>query len=118
MFLSGINFSLLFAALRRNLKTVWRSEELRCYTVTTMVASGLIVVDLVVRAGRMLNLDTVTDAVFQMVTLMTTTGYMTDDYVLWPAFSQIVLIIVMLMGGCAGSTAGGTAPTRNCWRRA
>ena len=112
MFLSGINFSLLFAALRRNLKTVWHSEELRCYTVTTMVASGLIVVDLVVRAGRMLNLDTVTDAVFQMVTLMTTTGYMTDDYVLWPAFSQIVLIIVMLMGGCAGSTAGGIKHVR------
>ena len=112
MFLSGINFSLLFAALRRNLKTVWRSEELRCYTVTTMVASGLIVVDLVVRAGRLLNLDTVTDAVFQMVTLMTTTGYMTDDYVLWPAFSQIVLIIVMLMGGCAGSTAGGIKHVR------
>lgn len=112
MFLSGVNFSLLFAALRRDMKAVRRSEELRCYTLTTLVASGLIVLDLVVRAGRLLNLDTVTDAVFQMVTLMTTTGFMTDDYVLWPTFSQTVLIIVMLMGGCAGSTAGGIKHVR------
>ena len=112
MFLSGVNFSLLFAALRRDFQSVWRSEELRCYTVTTLVATGLIIVDLVVRAGRLLNMDTVTDAAFQMVTLMTTTGYMTDDYVLWPTFSQTVLIIVMLMGGCAGSTAGGIKHVR------
>lgn len=107
MFLSGVNFALLLAALRRNFKALWRSEELRCYTAVTLGASAIITADLALRAGRLLNVETVTDAVFQLVTLMTTTGYMTDDYVLWPAFSQVVLMVAMLLGGCASSTAGG-----------
>ena len=112
MFLSGINFSLLFFALRRNFKAVFESEELRSYTLMALIASGLIVADLLVHAGEMLSTQTVTDAVFQVVTLMTTTGYMTRDYVLWPTFSQTVLILVMFAGACAGSTAGGIKQIR------
>ena len=112
MFLSGINFALLFYALRRNFKAVFESEELRSYTWMTVIASALIVANVVLRAGWMLNWDTVTDAVFQVVTLMTTTGYMTYDYVLWPTFSQVVLILVMFAGACAGSTAGGVKQIR------
>lgn len=112
MFLSGINFSLLFFALRRNFKAVFDSEELRSYTLMTLIASGLIVADLLVHAGEVFSTQTVTDAVFQVVTLMTTTGYMTRDYVLWPTFSQVVLVIVMFAGACAGSTAGGIKQIR------
>lgn len=112
MFLSGINFSLLYFALLRNFKAVFESEELRSYTLMTLIASGLIVADVVIHAGQLLNFETVTDAVFQVVTLMTTTGYMTYDYVLWPTFSQVVLILVMFAGACAGSTAGGIKQIR------
>lgn len=112
MFLSGINFSLLFYALRRNYRAVFQSEELRSYTWMAVAASALITANLVLRAGWALNLETVTDAVFQVVTLMTTTGYMTYDYVLWPAFSQMVLVMVMFAGACAGSTAGGIKQIR------
>ncbi len=112
MFLSGINFSLLFFALRRNFKAVFESEELRSYTLMALIASGLIVADVIVHLGGILDGKTVTDAVFQVVTLMTTTGYMTYDYVLWPTFSQVVLIIVMFAGACAGSTAGGIKQIR------
>ena len=112
MFLSGINFSLLFFALRRNFRAVFESEELRSYMLMTVIASALIVVDLIVHAGWALNATTITDAVFQVVTLMTTTGYMTYDYVLWPSFSQTVLILVMFTGACAGSTAGGIKQIR------
>lgn len=112
MFLSGINFALLYYALCRNFRAVFESEELRSYTLMTVVASGLIVLNLVVHAGWMLSLETVTDAVFQVVTLMTTTGYMTYDYVLWPTFSQVILILVMFAGACAGSTAGGVKQIR------
>ena len=112
MFLSGINFALLFYALRRNFKAVFESEELKSYTIMTVAASGLIVLNLVVHAGWNLNLETVTDSVFQVVTLMTTTGYMTYDYVLWPTFAQVILILVMFAGGCAGSTAGGIKQIR------
>lgn len=111
-FLSGINFSLLFFALRRNFKAVFESEELRCYTLLVMIASGLIVADLVVHLGELLSFRTVTDAVFQVVTLMTTTGYMTADFVLWPTFSQVILVLAMFMGACAGSTSGGMKQIR------
>ena len=112
MFLSGINFALLYFALRRNFRAVFQSEELRSYTLMTLLASGAIVLNLVVHAGRALNAQTVTDSVFQVVTLMTTTGYMTYDYVLWPTFSQVILIMVMFAGACAGSTAGGIKQIR------
>lgn len=112
MFLSGINFALLFFALRRNFKAVFESEELKVYTWITVAAAGLIVLNLVCHAGWDFSLKTITDAVFQVVTLMTTTGYMTADYVLWPTFSQVILILVMFAGGCAGSTAGGIKQIR------
>ncbi len=112
MFLSGINFSLLYFTLLRNFKAVLQSEELRSYTLMVLIASGLIVADVVVHAQQLLNFETVTDAIFQVVTLMTTTGYMTYDYVLWPTFSQAVLIVVMFAGACAGSTAGGIKQIR------
>lgn len=112
MFLSGINFALLYFALLRNFRAVFESEELRSYTLMTVGASALIVLNLVLHASWALNARTVTDSVFQVVTLMTTTGYMTYDYVLWPTFSQVVLILVMFAGGCAGSTAGGIKQIR------
>ncbi len=112
MFLSGINFSLLFYALRRNFKAVLHSEELRSYTLMALAASGLIVLNLVVHASWAFDAETVTHAVFQVVTLMTTTGYMTYDYVLWPTFSQVILVLVMFAGACAGSTAGGIKQIR------
>ena len=112
MFLSGINFALLFYALRRDYQAVFQSEELRSYTLMTVIASALIAMNLIVHAGIAASFQTVTDSVFQVVTLMTTTGYMTRDYVLWPTFSQAVLILVMFAGGCAGSTAGGIKQIR------
>ena len=111
-FIAGINFGLLYFAILRNFKAVFQSEELKCYVLVTLIGSGLIVTDLVVHAGEVLSTQTVTDAVFQIVTLMTTTGYMTRDYVLWPTLSQVVLILVMFMGACAGSTAGGLKQIR------
>ena len=112
MFLSGINFALLYFALCRNFKAVFQSEELRSYTLMTVTASGLIVLNLVLHASWALDARTVTDSVFQVVTLMTTTGYMTYDYVLWPTFSQVILVLVMFAGACAGSTAGGIKQIR------
>ena len=112
MFLSGINFALLYYAVCRNFRAVFQSGELRSYTLMTVGASALIVLNLVCHASWTLDARTVTDSVFQVVTLMTTTGYMTYDYVLWPTFSQVVLVLVMFAGGCAGSTAGGIKQIR------
>ena len=112
MFLSGINFALLYYAVCRNFRAVFQSEELRSYTLMVAGAAGLIVLNLVLHGGRTPDVQTVTDSVFQVVTLMTTTGYMTYDYVLWPTFSQVILVLVMFAGACAGSTAGGIKQVR------
>lgn len=112
MFLSGVNFALLYYAVCRNFRAVFQSEELRSYTLMALAASGLILVSVAVQTSRAIDLQTVTDSVFQVLTLMTTTGYMTYDYVLWPTFAQAVLIAVMFAGACAGSTAGGIKQVR------
>ena len=111
-FLSGVNFSLLYYALLRNFKAVFESEELKLYTWVTIIASSLITLSLVVQSNTAFDAETITNSVFQVVTLMTTTGYMTCDYVLWPSFAQMVLVGVMIIGGCAGSTSGGAKQIR------
>ena len=106
MFLSGINFSLLYMALRRRFKDSLQSEELWFYIGSAVAATALITLDLVRETGVTV-MDALSKASFQSVTIMTTTGFATSDFAAWPAVSQCVLILLMLMGGCAGSTAGG-----------
>jgi len=111
MFVSGVNFSVLFQAQRREWKDAIRSEELRWYTVITVGAVALIAADLVLKTGLSVH-QGISQSAFQVVTLMTTTGYATADFDLWPYFSKIILILVMFIGGCAGSTAGGVKVSR------
>ena len=111
MFVSGINFSVLFQVQRREWKDALKSEELRWYSVITVGAVALIAVDLVLKAGHGVY-ESISQSAFQVVTLMTTTGYMTADFDLWPYFSKLTLILVMFVGGCAGSTAGGVKVSR------
>ena len=106
MFVSAINFSVLFQVHRRQYREALKSEELRVYTGVVLFASALIGADLIVRAGKGAY-EAISQSVFQVVTLMTTTGYATADFDLWPTFSKSILLMVMFIGGCAGSTAGG-----------
>jgi trk system potassium uptake protein TrkH len=111
MFLSGINFSLLFLALRGKLREALHSEELHLYTALALGGTLLICLNLFVRTGASIG-ATFTDAAFQVVTVMTTTGYATVDYELWPTFCKTVLVLLMFAGACAGSTAGGIKSSR------
>jgi len=111
MFLSGVNFALLFLALRGRLKEVWRSEELRLYTALAVGGTLLICLNLYVRNGIGFG-QSITDSAFQVVTVMTTTGFATQNYDLWPTFSKTVLVLLMFTGACAGSTAGGIKSSR------
>ncbi len=106
MFVSAINFSVLFQVHRRQYREALKSEELRVYTGVVLFASALIGADLIVRAGKGIY-EAISQSVFQVVTLMTTTGYATADFDVWPTFSKTILLLVMFLGGCAGSTAGG-----------
>lgn len=105
-FLAGVNFSLVFWIIRGHIKDVLRNSELRLYTAVIAVATLLISLNLCIQSGLPLG-ESVGGAAFQVVTIMTTTGYATKDFALWPAFSQTILVILMFAGGCAGSTAGG-----------
>ena len=111
MFVSGVNFSVLFQVQRREWKDALRSEELRWYTIITVGAVALIAIDLVLKTGLDVY-QSISQSAFQVVTLMTTTGYATADFDLWPYLSKLVLILVMFVGGCAGSTAGGVKVSR------
>lgn len=111
MFLSGINFSLLYMALRRRWRDSVSSEELWLYAGTALASTTLITIDLVRETGISVT-DAISDAAFQSMTVMSTTGFATADFAAWPAVSQCVLIMLMFMGGCAGSTAGGVKSIR------
>ena len=73
--------------------------------------TALITLDLVFRAGRAVY-PALSEAAFQVVSLMTTTGFITADFDLWPHTSRVLLVLVMFIGGCAGSTAGGVKVSR------
>ena len=111
MFLSAVNFALLFLAVRGQWRDALKSEELRVYAGVSFGVTALITLDLVLRAGRAVY-TSFSEAAFQVVSLMTTTGFITADFDLWPRLSQVLLLLVMLIGGCAGSTAGGVKVSR------
>jgi trk system potassium uptake protein TrkH len=110
MFLAGMNFALMFRALRRRIVLV-RDEELRLYVAFLLVASTAVLAELAARhvlGGEQL----VRATLFQVVSLMTTTGYATADFAAWPVFVTMVLVGLMFVGGSAGSTAGSVKVVR------
>lgn len=110
MLLSGTNYSLYFLLLRRKFKQAFGMEEIRLYLSITFVACALIVLNL----GRFYSTfgETVRQTFFQVSSLLTSTGYATTDFDLWPEFSKTILIVVMIIGACAGSTGGGIKMSR------
>ena len=110
-FLAGVNFSLMFLAVRGKLKEVLRSEELRIYTIIVVCATVFICLDLSAHSHLSFS-QTFTDSAFQVVTIISTTGYATKDFALWPTTSQVVLTALMFTGACAGSTSGGIKISR------
>lgn len=111
MFVSSINFTLLFLLATRRWREALKSDELRVYTGIVLAATGLIALDLILSADCRVY-DAVAQAAFQVTTLISTTGFYTADYDLWPKFCESILLLVMFTGGCAGSTAGGIKVAR------
>lgn len=110
MFLFGVNFSLYYMLLLRKFKAVFKNEELRLYFG---IAAGSIVL-IAINISRMYNTvyEAVHHAAFQVVSIMTTTGYGTVDFEQWPAFSKAILLSLMFIGASAGSTGGGLKVSR------
>jgi trk system potassium uptake protein TrkH len=110
MMLFGVNFSFYFLILYKKAKEAFSMEEVRWYFVIYFGAVILITLNLGSGAGNIL--ERFHHAAFQAASVMTTTGYSTVDFNLWPSFSKTILLILMFIGACAGSTGGGMKVSR------
>ncbi len=107
MFLAGTNFTLHYLALTGKVRAYWGDDEFRFYVTVLLLATAVVVVPLLVVGFFPTLLETVRHGVFQIVAIMTTTGFGTSDYLLWPPVAHALLLVLMAVGGCAGSTGGG-----------
>jgi trk system potassium uptake protein TrkH len=111
MFLAGVNFSLHYLALRGRVGDFIRNEEFLFYTGLVMI--GTILITLLNMGSTYPDfLDNLRFSAFQVVSIITTTGFGTADYELWPVLCQYLLVFSMFIGGCAGSTGGGMKVAR------
>lgn len=110
MLLFGVNFNLYYMILIRRVRSVARSDEFWCYLAFFVLAAAAITVNILPLYENVS--DCIRLAAFQVSSVMTTTGYATADFNLWPDFSKAILLILMFVGGCAGSTAGGLKVSR------
>jgi trk system potassium uptake protein TrkH len=106
MFLGGANFLLMAKVLRRDIAGLRKEEEFRTYFWIIALATAAVAADLVIRQNVPV-LKSLQWSSFQVVSIMTTTGFVSADFDLWPKLSQAVLVVLMFVGGCSGSTAGG-----------
>lgn len=105
MFLFGVNFSCYYLILLGKIRNVFKDEELRLYVL--LAAGSIVLIVLNVQHLYSSLGETVRHAAFQVSSIMTTTGFATTDFDLWPSFSKGILLMLMVVGACAGSTGGG-----------
>ena len=113
LLLFGINFSLYYLLLIGKAKEVLRSKELHTYLLLVVAAIALIFTSLITKMSNVYGTEAAfRHSFFQVASIITTTGYSTTDFNLWPMTAISVLIVLMFMGGMAGSTAGGIKTSR------
>lgn len=106
MALSGVNFALHYRALNGRLDSFWKDSEFKLY-VLILFAAGIMVAVSLASSGAVQGLGrAVRGAFFAVVSILTTTGFVTEDFDRWPAMARIILFLLMFVGGCAGSTGG------------
>ena len=111
MILSGVNFSLYYQGFKGKSEEALKNEEMRLYFKIVFAAVVAIALNLYFTSYSSLGLA-FRDSYFQVGSIITTTGYSTVDFDLWPSFSKGILFILMIIGGSAGSTAGGIKVVR------
>ena len=110
MVIFGVNFNVYFLVYMKKLRQALRCEEMRWYLGIIAAATALICANIYDAA---LTLEhNLRNAFFQVATIITTTGCATVDFDLWPTFSKLILVILMFIGACAGSTGGGLKVSR------
>ncbi|MCI4671552.1 MAG: TrkH family potassium uptake protein [Bacteroidia bacterium] len=108
MFLAGVNFALTFHALRGKPLKLWQNEEFRLYTFVTLILITVVTTIVYFIGSTDGNLEKAfRDSSFQVLAIMTTTGFGTADYTSWGPFLKVLFFVLMFSGACAGSTSGG-----------
>ena len=110
MILFGVNFSCYYLLLLKQFRSVFRDEEVRMYFGIILGSILLISLDIYGMYGSVE--ETIRHAAFQVGSIITTTGFSTVDFDLWPSFSRTILMCLMVVGACAGSTGGGLKVAR------
>ena len=113
MVLAGINFSLYFLVVTGKIKKVLKDLELRWYLIILAAATCLISLNVILSYRQFSSVgEAIHQSAFGVISCMTSTGFAAYNYNLWPGFSQVILLILMFVGGCAGSTGGGIKVSR------
>lgn len=112
MFLAGVNFSLYFKMLNGKARMALRDGELRGYARIVGAVTLLIAICLTAKGTFASFLTSLRYAAFQVVSVITTTGFSTANYLRWPHFTQMLLFLLFFIGGCAGSAGGGIKVVR------
>jgi trk system potassium uptake protein TrkH len=111
MFLAGSSFSMHYNWLKGNFGSIWRNKEFLFFCLVVGIATVIIGIDLYGYQGYGLE-ETFRYGLFQVLAIITTTGFGTADYETWAVVSQLLLFTLMFMGGCSGSTSGGMKQIR------
>ena len=110
MILFGVNFNFYYYLIYKQVKKGFSMEEVRWYLIVILTAIAGIFIN--IRHLYESGFKALTDAAFQVGSIITTTGYCTTDFDLWPGFSRSILVLLMFIGACAGSTGGGMKVSR------
>lgn len=110
MIICGVNFNAYYYILLKDFKKAFSMEEVRGYLFIIVAATAIIFINILDVTDGIF--DALTHAAFQVASIITTTGYSTTDFDLWSGTAKAVLVLLMFIGGCAGSTAGGIKVSR------
>ena len=111
MVIAGINFSLHYQLIRGRPLVFWKDPECRFFLITVIFLIALVSFNIFGTVYDDIG-QAIRYGAFQVVSIITTTGYATADYEKWPAMSQLILLLSMFLGACAGSTGGGVKAVR------
>jgi trk system potassium uptake protein TrkH len=106
MFIAGMNYTIIYAGLKRKFKRIWRSDEFKAYIF--LVFFTIFVISLIISQNTDLSAEeSFRNAAFQVVSIVTTTGFVSSDYTAWHPSATMIFFCLLFAGACAGSTSGG-----------
>ncbi len=112
MFISGMNFVIFYLVMKGKWKNAFRGEELKLYFFITVMAIIVVLLDVWTHHSFEDFGEALRHSAFQVVSVVTTTGYSSTDFISWPPMSLLVLSLIMIVGGCSGSTSGAMKQSR------